>query len=85
MDQAAAELGLEPIAREEVATVLRLARDVAHGLERRAAPVAAYLAGLAAGATGGVASRATALAEAARTLTGSIPPQDQGEPGPPAG
>jgi Domain of unknown function (DUF6457) len=45
------ELGLQE--EVDVDLVLNLARDVAHGVERRAAPVAAFLAGLAAGLAGG--------------------------------
>ena len=37
----------------DVQLVLDLARDVAHGVERRAAPVAAFLVGLSAGLAGG--------------------------------
>jgi len=59
------ELGLEPA---EVATgpVLDLARDVAHGVLRPAAPLTAYLAGLAVGRGADPAetmSRLTALAQ----------------------
>ncbi|HIY65268.1 MAG TPA: hypothetical protein H9830_03195 [Candidatus Agrococcus pullicola] len=45
---ASAELGLEPDTAS-TATVLNLARDVAHGVLRPAAPVSAYLLGLAVG------------------------------------
>jgi len=37
----------------DVALLLNLARDVAHGVTRPAAPLSAYLAGLAAGRAGG--------------------------------
>ncbi|GAA1245071.1 hypothetical protein JOF42_003451 [Microbacterium phyllosphaerae] len=37
----------------DVALLLNLARDVAHGVARPAAPLSAYLAGLAAGRSGG--------------------------------
>lgn len=51
-------------------SLLELARDVAHGVERRAAPVTTYLVGLAAGRAGGGADaeeRArAAVAELAR-------------------
>ena len=43
-----AALGL-PADSVDVRTVLDLARDAAHGVERPAAPVTAYLAGLAVG------------------------------------
>lgn len=49
--------------------ILVVARDVAHGVERRAAPVATFLVGLAAGLAGGgadaekeAAAKVTALA-----------------------
>ena len=43
-----AELGLDP-ASADVATVLDLARDAAHGVARPAAPLTAYLVGVAVG------------------------------------
>jgi hypothetical protein len=50
-------------------SILDLARDVAHGVERRAAPVTTFLVGLAAGrAGGGRAAEERALA-AVRDLT----------------
>lgn len=42
----AAELGIEPLSPRWQAAVLRLARDVAHGTERKAAPLASFVAGL---------------------------------------
>ncbi|MGO1235115.1 MAG: DUF6457 domain-containing protein [Microbacterium gubbeenense] len=62
---ACAELGLSP-ADVDIALVLDLARDVAHGVARPAAPLTAFLAGLAAGRDGDAAaaiSRVTALAK----------------------
>jgi hypothetical protein len=60
--------------------VLRLARDVAHGVERKVAPLASYLAGAAAGrasagATGpdAAARRMEALGSIVATLGPSIP------------
>ena len=41
----AVELRVEPLAPRTEAEVLRLARDVAHGTERKAAPLAAFVAG----------------------------------------
>jgi Domain of unknown function (DUF6457) len=58
---ACAELGLAPDA-VPVRTVLDLARDVAHQVERPAAPVTAFILGLAAG-------RGQNLDEAAASLT----------------
>jgi hypothetical protein len=40
--------GTPPVSSEEAASVLDLAREVAHASERRFAPVAAYAVGLAA-------------------------------------
>lgn len=63
---ACAELGLKP---EDVdtATILDLAREVAHNTVRPAAPVSAFLLGLAVGRGGDaaeLAARLTALARA---------------------
>jgi hypothetical protein len=49
MNEAARALGEEGMQAEEVAIVLRLARDVAHGVERKMAPIAAYMVGAAVG------------------------------------
>lgn len=48
---ACAELGLDPDS-VEIGLILGLARDVAHGVARPAAPLSAYLVGLAAGRAG---------------------------------
>jgi hypothetical protein len=48
IEAACAELGLTPD-EVAVAAVLDLARDVAHGVERPAAPLTAFLLGLAVG------------------------------------
>lgn len=42
----AVALGEEPLTSEEVAAILELARDVAHGTERRFAPLSTFLAGI---------------------------------------
>ncbi len=57
------ELGLDP-GTIDVRQILDLARDVAHQVERPAAPVTSYLLGLAAGAgqAGEVTTRILALA-----------------------
>lgn len=51
VEEVRVELGLAE--EVDVDLVLELARDVAHGVERRAAPVSTFLAGLAAGLAGG--------------------------------
>ena len=42
----ATTLGTEPAGPGEIAELLDVARDVAHGVERKATPVATYLLGL---------------------------------------
>ena len=42
----AVELGVDPLSPHMQAEVLGLARDVAHGTERKAAPLASFVAGL---------------------------------------
>jgi hypothetical protein len=42
----ASALGEQPPTREEIGTALRLARDVAHGVERKLAPVSTFVAGM---------------------------------------
>lgn len=70
---ACAELGLEP-GNVDVPTVLDLARDVAHGVARPAAPLTAYLAGI---AVGRGMPAAEAAARVAR-LAGSWQERDAG-------
>ena len=62
--------------RETVEAVLDLARDVAHGVARPAAPVAAFLAG-AALRTAANPDR-SALEDAVSRLRGTLPPADGG-------
>jgi hypothetical protein len=59
VDEVCTALGIEDAV--DVDLVLEVARDVAHGVERRAAPVTTFLIGLAAG-------RATDRATASATL-----------------
>ncbi|MBW9207588.1 hypothetical protein KV097_16745 [Mumia sp. zg.B17] len=50
-DAVCVELGIEP--DYDLDAILETARDVAHGVERRAAPVTAFLVGYAAATSGG--------------------------------
>lgn len=76
IDRMADALGQEHLTPEEVEVLLTFTRDVAHGVERKLAPLSAYVAGLWVGAEadGGGASRAEALARAIRTAAELIPP-----------
>jgi hypothetical protein len=49
VDNACAALGLPALADDDRQTVLDLARDVAHGVVRPAAPLTAFLLGVAVG------------------------------------
>jgi hypothetical protein len=64
-DRVVAELGLDP-ATVDTGAILDLAREVAHGVQRPAAPLTAYLVGVAVG-------RGLAPAEAFGRVTGLIP------------
>jgi hypothetical protein len=69
-----AELGLPQPTDDEIGVALKLARLVAHGTERRAAPLVCYAAGLtltAATEPTERAQRLQSLLEAARDLVGS--------------
>jgi hypothetical protein len=49
LDRLAEALGEEPLSGQEVDRLLRSSRDVAHRVERKATPLAAYLVGMAVG------------------------------------
>ena len=66
LGDACAALDLPPLSGEQQQTVLDLARDVAHGVVRPAAPLTAFLLGLAVG-------RGVDLATASATLTQLLP------------
>jgi hypothetical protein len=70
----ARDLGEQSMSPREMGKVLQLARDVAHGVERKVAPLAAFLAGVHVGRRAGEGgSREEALAEALRTAGGLLP------------
>ena len=66
LDEAARSLDLDPGAVDK-RLVLDLARDVAHAVERPAAPLTAYLLGIAVGRGADPAATAAALSALART------------------
>ena len=66
LSEAASSLGLDP-ATVDKRLVLDLARDVAHAVERPAAPLTAYLLGVAVGRGADPAAAAEALSALAGT------------------
>ena len=84
LEELASALGVEPLAREESGAILKLAREVAHGAERRFAPLSTYLLGVAVGAgTAAGSDRAGAFREALAGARRAVPPADgDATPGP---
>ena len=72
IDAAPGAVGEGALRPEEVTILLRLAREVAHRTERRMAPLAAFLAGAAAGRAS-PEDRLTALRAAAAALERLLP------------
>ena len=72
-ERACAELGVDP-GQVDLKAVLDLARDVAHQVDRPAAPVTAYLLGVAVG-------RGRAPADAVAALSGLAAQWEQAQPG----
>jgi hypothetical protein len=81
LDTLATTLGVDPLEEQQVMELLGVARDVAHGVERRATPLATFLLGAATqrrighGATAGDAF-ADAVAELRRALPTEPRPTD---------
>jgi hypothetical protein len=46
IDELAGALGAEPLSETEVERLLNVARDVAHGVERKVTPLATFLLGM---------------------------------------
>lgn len=71
LDEIAAALGVAPLSAEEQGLLLDVARKVAHGTERRYAPLSTFLVGVAvAGAAG---ERTPALRNALTGLRAALP------------
>ena len=64
---ACAALGLDELSDEQRQAVLDLARDVAHGVVRPAAPLTAFLLGLAVGGGADLETAKTTLTDLATT------------------
>jgi len=83
IDRLAAALGEDPLTDAETTRLLGSARDVAHRVERRITPLAAFLLGSATGRElAGGASRDAALASTLEALEGLLPDEpDEGSNG----
>jgi hypothetical protein len=83
IDQLAAALGEEPLSQEETNRLLGVARDVAHRVERKVTPLAAFLLGSAVGRNVSAGTpRSEAMAAALETLRSALPegaPEDRPE------
>ena len=74
IDDLATALREQPLSPQETATLLEVARDVAHRVERKVTPLSTFLLGLAVGrATAGGAPRSDAMAAALEELRASLP------------
>ena len=85
IDELAAELGEDPLTREEVTDLLSVSRDVAHRVERKTTPLAAFVLGSAVGrAEASGMDRASAMQGVFETLARVLPdaPADAERPGP---
>jgi hypothetical protein len=79
IDQLAEALGEEPLDGAEITLLLSTARDVAHRVERRTTPLAAFLLGAAAGrATAAGTPRDSALRAGIGTVRLLLPEAEQG-------
>jgi uncharacterized protein DUF6457 len=78
LEELASALEVEPLAREETGAVLKLARDVAHGVERKFAPLSTYLLGVAVGSrTTAGSERAEAFRHALDRAQPRVPPPEE--------
>jgi hypothetical protein len=81
LDRVAEALDEPAIAPAELGALLKLTRDVAHGVERKLAPISAFLIGVAVGQrTAGGLERDEAFRaamETARTFVPEAPPEQQ--------
>ena len=69
----ASELRLEPLSKHEADHVLRVAREVAHRVERKVTPLAMYVAGLAVGRQLTDRARDEAIEDVIHTLLLRLP------------
>jgi hypothetical protein len=75
VDRLAEGLGEEPLSAQEIQRLLATAREVAHRVERKATPLAAYIVGVAVGARMAEgASREAAFNRAMEAVLDRLPP-----------
>jgi hypothetical protein len=75
LENLARALGEAPLSQEETGVLLRLARDVAHGVERKVAPLSAFLVGAAVGRREAAGEgHEEAFREAVRAARDLVPP-----------
>jgi Domain of unknown function (DUF6457) len=85
IDRLAAALGEDPLSETETTRLLGVSREVAHRVERKITPLAAFLLGSATGrSVAAGASRADALAAALGTLERLLPASPPEGRNPPA-
>ncbi len=74
LDELVVALGDQALSRDETGAILKLARDVAHGVERKYAPLAAFLVGVSVGRrTAGGQDRPGAFGEVLAAARGLVP------------
>jgi hypothetical protein len=74
IDHLANALGEPPLSKEEADTLLEVARDVAHRVERKVTPLSTFLLGVAVGrGTAAGTSRPESTAAALEVLRGTLP------------
>jgi hypothetical protein len=80
----AGTLGVDPLDDDQIETILVVARDVAHGVERRATPLATFLLGAAVQRRiGHGVTPPDALADALVDVQSVLPPSSEGPVGAP--
>ena len=74
IDELAATFALQPLTGDETDRLLRVARDVAHRVERKGTPLAAFLMGMdVASRVAGGASRASAINDSIAVVETLLP------------
>jgi hypothetical protein len=78
IDELAAALGAEPLSDDEVERLLDVAREVAHGVERKVTPLATFLLGMSVQTRmQGGSARAASVDAAIADLLATIPASEE--------